>query len=319
MSDKLRIIQITHRKLTSVFVEQNGCFADFNTSDSWVILSSIEQSIKKKINYYGKPLKEWEIEIYRGILTGCNDAFIISGQKRDELIAADPKSAEIIRPVLRGRDIGRYKATYADLWLIATFPSKQYDIENYPAVKDYLLSFGIERLEQSGKIHIIGDKTIESRKKTNNKWFETQDSISYWDDFSKRKIVWARLSRISTKDFNDFPKFCIVDEGYVTLDSLCFFTGPNLDSLVKVLNSKYAAYYFFKNVAILDNGGMQMRQQYVENICIPFNALKALELCHDETQYDKIILEAFCLTEEEQNYIEDYLNKKKEEIEDTQR
>ena len=75
--------------------------------NSWVILSDIEQRIKQKIEAVGRPLKEWDIKIYRDILTGCNDAFIINKEKRDELIKKCPKSAEIIRPILRGRDIKR--------------------------------------------------------------------------------------------------------------------------------------------------------------------------------------------------------------------
>ncbi|MDR2651615.1 MAG: Eco57I restriction-modification methylase domain-containing protein, partial [Prevotellaceae bacterium] len=90
-----------------VFVRQNASICNFN-SDSWVILSPVEQSIKAKIEAVGTPLKDWDINIYRGILTGYNDAFIISGEKRKELIEQDPKSAEIIRPILRGRDIKRY-------------------------------------------------------------------------------------------------------------------------------------------------------------------------------------------------------------------
>ena len=155
----------------------------FNNNDSWVILNSIEQNIKAKIEAIGKPLKDWDIQINYGIKTGCNEAFMISGEKKKELIAKDPKSAEIIRPILRGRDIKRYSYNFADLWLIATFPSKHYDIDEYPAIKEYLLTFGIERLEQTGKTHNIDGIKIKSRKKTNNKWFETQDSISYWEEF----------------------------------------------------------------------------------------------------------------------------------------
>jgi len=147
-----------------------------------VILSDIEQRIKAKIEAIGTPLKDWDIQINYGIKTGFNDAFIIDGKKRAELIAQDPKSEEIIRPILRGRDIKRYGYEFADLYIITTFPSLKIDIESYPAVKQHLLSFGYDRLKQTG------DKG--ARKKTNNKWFETQDSISYWEDFSKQKIIW---------------------------------------------------------------------------------------------------------------------------------
>lgn len=81
----------------SVFVSQNSENCSFSNSESWVILSPIEQSIKRKIEAVGKPLKDWDINIYRGILTGYNEAFIIDGKKKDQLIAEDPKSAEIIR------------------------------------------------------------------------------------------------------------------------------------------------------------------------------------------------------------------------------
>ncbi len=83
-----------------------------------------------------------------------------------------------------GRDIKRYNYEWADLWLIATFPSLHYDIEKYPSVKQYLLSYSIERLEQTGMVHNVNGVKIKARKKTNNKWFETQDSISYWDVLS---------------------------------------------------------------------------------------------------------------------------------------
>ncbi len=172
----------------SDFVQQNSSECCFTNNDSWVILSPIEQSIKRKIEAVGVPLKDWNISINYGIKTGFNDAFIVSGAKRDEILAncktveEREKTAELIRPILRGRDIKRYSYEYADLYLIATFPAKHYDIEKYPAVKDYLLSFGMERLEQTGKEHTIKGEKIKARKKTNNKWFETQDSISYWDN-----------------------------------------------------------------------------------------------------------------------------------------
>ncbi|MCJ8498357.1 hypothetical protein MVI27_08795, partial [Chryseobacterium salipaludis] len=106
----------------------------FSDSNSWVILSEIEKSIKEKIERVGTPLKDWDISINYGIKTGFNDAFIITGEKRNELIEQDAKSAEIIRPILRGRDIKRYTFEFADLYIITTFPSLKIDIDKYPAV-----------------------------------------------------------------------------------------------------------------------------------------------------------------------------------------
>ena len=288
---------------------------NYQTQESWVILSAIENSINQKIKTAGVPLRDWNIRIFRGILTGFNDAFIIDTNKKNQLIDEDPKSDEIIRPILRGRDIGRYACNYANLWLIATFPSKNYDINDFPAVKNYLLSFGIERLEQTGNTYDLKGKKVQSRKKTHNKWYETQDSISYWDDFSKQKIVWSRLTRISKSDFSSFPRFALVDEGYYVLDSLCFFTGDNLHNLIHLLNSEYAAYYFFNSVAILDNGGLQMRQQYVEEIPLPQFA-KSLEGL-SQNEIDNAIYEAFHFSQEEIIYIKNFLSKKKDLIQNS--
>ena len=102
----------------------NSTQCAFTTSDSWVILSPIEQSIKRKIEAVGKPLKDWDIQINYGIKTGFNDAFIISTEKRNEILAAcqtedeRKRTAELIRPILRGRDIKRYCYDWAGLWLI---------------------------------------------------------------------------------------------------------------------------------------------------------------------------------------------------------
>ena len=154
--------------ITSVFVRQEGMVCDFASSEPWVILTPIEQSIKRKIETVGTPLKDWDIQIYRGVLTGCNEAFIISTEKRDEILAncqsddERKRTDELIRPILRGRDIKRYSYDWAGLWLIATFPSKHYDIEKYPAVKEYLLSFGMERLEQTGRTYTINGETIKA-------------------------------------------------------------------------------------------------------------------------------------------------------------
>ena len=137
----------------------------------------------------GVPIKDWDVEIYRGVLTGYNEAFIINSEKRNEILdnCADDsereRTAAIIRPILRGRDIKRYGYDFADQYIIATFPSKHYNIDDYQSLKSYLLSFGMERLEQTGKEYVIDGERVKARKKTNNKWFETQDSISYWDEF----------------------------------------------------------------------------------------------------------------------------------------
>ena len=101
------------------------------------------------------------------------------------------------------------------MYIIATFPSRHYDIEEYPAVKDYLLSFGKERLEQTGKEYLVNGERVRARKKTNNQWFETQDSISYWEDFLKQKIVYPDIMRLPRTDdkLQNYPYFYLDENG----------------------------------------------------------------------------------------------------------
>ncbi|MCB5020476.1 restriction endonuclease, partial [Streptococcus mutans] len=131
----------------SDYIKQNTLQISFNKDDSWIILSPIEQSIKHKIESVGTPLKDWNIRINRGILTGYNEAFIIDKAKRNELIEQDPKSAEIIRPILRGKDIRRYSYDFANKYLITTYNEytdsneikhPSININDYPAVKKHL-------------------------------------------------------------------------------------------------------------------------------------------------------------------------------------
>ena len=125
------------------------------------------------------------------------------------------------------------------MWLITTFPSCNYNIENYPAVKKHLLSYGIHRLEQSGKKYIIEGKEIKSRKKTNNKWFETQDSINYWDDFNKQKIIYPETTQ---------GAYFVLDNNNYYIDKTCFMmTGEHLKYLLGTLSSALFE-YAYKNI-----------------------------------------------------------------------
>ena len=254
----------------SDFVQQQNSVCDFSTSDSWVILSPIEQSIKKKIESVGTPLKDWDINIYRGVLTGCNEAFIIDTAKRDEILAncqtedERQRTAELIRPILRGRDIKRYGYEWANLWLIATFPSRHYDIDKYPSIKQYFLSYGIERLEQTGKTHIVNGEKVKARKKTNNKWFETQDSISYWEDFFKPKLFYADI----TQQLN----FCICREVMFCNNTTYFIATENesiLEHLNNYLNSSLIDWYYRTLSVQLGEKAVRMFSIYVLEIPIP--------------------------------------------------
>lgn len=264
----------------SVFVQQQGTFCDFSGGDSWVILSPIEQSIKRKIESVGTPLKDWDIQINYGIKTGYNDAFIISTEKRNEILAnckteeERRKTEELIRPILRGRDIKRYGYEWADLYLIATFPARHYNINDYPAVKDYLLSFAEDnlrdagydwvadryladfckqKLSQTGKfVEIKGERIIfgntpeKARKKTSNKWFETQDSISYWEDFSKPKVMYPNMTK--------YIPFYYDTLGFYQNDKSFMITGRHIAFITGFLNSSIFKFCFLNNFPELQGG-----------------------------------------------------------------
>ena len=280
---------------------QTAVTIDFNSPDSWVILSSIEQSIKSKIEKVGTPLKDWNIQINYGIKTGCNEAFIISTKKREEILAncSDAeerhRTAELIRPILRGRDIKRYSAKWAGLWLISTFPSRRYDINLYPAVKRHLLSFAepmlrkagmdwiadnyladfcYQKLSQTGKFIEIGGQRVrcgqsdeKSRKETSNKWFETQDSINYWDDFNLPKIIWAELSRTGNSFVLDDDKYFVGNTGYIlTSEEL---DRSRLQYLLGILNSRITLYQIDRLTTRFDDNGWRWLRQFVELLRVP--------------------------------------------------
>ena len=180
--------------------------------------------------------------IYRGITTGFNDAFIIDNQTKDALIAEDPRSAEIIKPVVRGRDIQRFQVNWKGLWLISTFPALGLSIDEYPAVRKHLLSFGKSRLEQSGRRLADGTK---SRKKTSNAWYEMQDTCAYHAEFVKEKLFWIDLAEQGRFAYDDGEMFCV--------NSAYMMTGNSLKYLCAVLNSALVT-WFMKNSAL--NSGM---------------------------------------------------------------
>ena len=103
----------------SQYVSDNGATMETPAKgEPWAILSSAELNLKRKIEDVGISLKDWDIKINFGIKTGCNEAFIIDEFKREELINQDPKSAEIIKPLLRGKDIKKYQSNRTNLYLL---------------------------------------------------------------------------------------------------------------------------------------------------------------------------------------------------------
>ncbi len=188
-----------------------------------------------KIEKLGTPLSDWDIKVNYGIKTGFTDAFVINTEKREEILSGCCTEAErlrtdaIIKPMLRGKDIVCYKYEWNDLWIISTFPARNYDIDRYPSLKKYLLSFGIERLEQTGKKYFIDGEEIRARKKASGKWFETQDNIKYYQELDRRKIAYREISTSMNA--------CLLNENLYVNNKLYFITGEHLEYLIGILNS----------------------------------------------------------------------------------
>jgi len=246
-------------------------------------------------------LKDWDIQINYGVKTGLNEAFIIDGKKRTEIIKEDPISEEIIRPILRGRDIKRYGFDFVDQWLINTHNGikekgiKPINIDDYPAIKKHLDQFYDELAKRADK----GDTPYNLR------------NCAYMDNFSKQKILWAETMRIHKSDRRNFPRFGFDKDGQFVTDKTCFFaTGNKLKFIVAVLNSSVGRYLCSQYVSILDDGGYLMQKIYLEKIPIAPYSDELQKLIESnqpeeiETEINNVVYNLYDLNKEEIIFIE---------------
>ena len=250
-----------------------------------MILSDIEQRIKAKIEAIGTPLKDWDISINYGIKTGFNDAFIIDGEKRAELIAQDPKSEEIIRPILRGRDIKKYGYEWNNKYVIIA--RLESDIPNkYPAICKHL-----EQFKGKGK---LGDNSTTKVFKR-PWWAWMQEPVSYWEDFSKQKIMYSEIVRE--------PQFYLDNEGEFLAEATTFImTGNNLEYLYHLLHSKIITYFFktFYAGGGLGGDGYRYKKAFLEKLPIPKN-INNMSL--NQNNVEDIVNKIYQLSEEEIAFI----------------
>ena len=241
----------------SQYLSDNGRTMEvFAKSEPWAILSPAELSLKQKIEDLGKPLKDWDINIYRGIVTGCNKAFIIDEAKCEELIAQDSKSTEIIKPLLRGRDVQYYYVQSAKSYILAT----GYDIDistRYPAIYKHLGTIG-EQIE-SGKIRTRG-KGLFNRDDQGANWWNLR-ACDYYAEFEKEKIAWKRIGSILRFAYSQHPMYC--------LDSTCIATGKNVKFLTAVLNSHVAHYQLFSLAPKTGTGDLIVSVQALQPLLVP--------------------------------------------------
>ena len=216
--------------------------------ETWIVLSEVGGRIREKMETLGKRLMEWEISIYRGIITGLNEAFIVDNGKKESLITEDSKSSEIIMPVLRGQDIKRYRVSWAGQWLIDTHNGYRgelpVNIENFPAIRKHLDRF----YERLAKRHDKGRTPYNLR------------SCAYHEEFAKEKIVWGNLS--NEAKFSYAPGDMFVSAPSVILT-------PYSHYLLAVLNSKLLDWYFRLIGVERDGGYYEYKPMFIERLPIP--------------------------------------------------
>ena len=274
----------------SDFIKQNTIEISFKKGEPWVILTKIEQQIKEKIEKYGIPLSKWDgIKINRGILTGCNEAFIIDSEKRNEILCGCESEEErqrtdnIIRPILRGRDIKQGSYEWSGLYIINTHNGyrdsngelvPRIDIKNYPSLKRYM------------------DKYYEALKKRDDKGDTPYNlrSCAYMDDLYNQKIVYSEIVQK--------PQFYFDKTGEFIPEASAFYLyAKDMDYLVEYLNNPLSGWIFKKYYAGggLGDTGYRYKKAFFVNLPIPIKLIKNY-------------FDAFNLTGEEKNYIESSLN-----------
>ena len=304
---------------TADFPPANRHWGELRTDGEspWSVLTPAERSVMDKMLATGTPLKDWNVEMYRGITTGLNSAFIIDDATRQALIDADPKSAGIIKPVLRGRDIQRYQAKWAGFWLVNVpwhFPlHEDSSIEGTSAKAESLFE------EQYPAVHghLLEHKTaLASRNKSETgiryEWYALQRwAANYHEEFHKEKLFWMDLTERGRFAYDTGGMFCV--------NTVFMMTGPAIKYLCAVLNSRLITWYM-ENTAL--NSGMGVTRwigHTVEQIPIPkISATRqrpfvrlvdrilaakasdpAADTAADEAEIDRLVYALYGLTGEE--------------------
>lgn len=241
------------------YLNKNGILLNDLSKESWVILSKTDYEIKNKIAVTGTQLKDWKIEFFRGFLTGFNDAFFIDEDKKNELIQKESKSADYIKPLLRGREIKKYGYNFNEKYVI--FTRREFPIDEYNAIREHLIEYR-EKLEpkpndwderKNGK--------WQGRKPGSYLWYDFQDNIAYYPIFEKEKLIWLAIS--------DKPAFALDrNKTYVTAPAYIMTSHCN-KYLMTVLNSKTMEWYLDKVSSSTGVGTNQWSKIFVEQLPIP--------------------------------------------------
>jgi hypothetical protein len=287
----------------------NSHFFEFKVPDTseWYIGDDEAGKLKLKIEKDSKLLKDFKISINFGIKTGYNEAFVIEENTKDELIKADPKNAQIIKPILRGRDVQKYAYTFENVYLINTHNGlKSKNIMRIDAAKDYPVIYN----------HLKNYlPKVEKRYDQGDHWTNLRN-CAYLDEFEKQKIVWGEIS--------DKPKFAFDDSNYYAEATTFLMTGEKLKYILAVLNSKVSEWYFhtigtttgmgtnrwkkYKIESLPIKEPTREQEQQIENLVDRILILKKQDQKANtkgiENEIDKLVYQLYGLTGEEIEIVE---------------
>ncbi|MXW24869.1 MAG: class I SAM-dependent DNA methyltransferase [Dehalococcoidia bacterium] len=273
----------------------------------WSVLSKAEWAVMNKMHSTGTPLKDWDIAINYGVKTGLNEAFIIDNETKNALVAEDPRSAEITKPVLRGKDIRRYQAEWAGMWLIDSHNGYDdvppIEIDGYPAIKTFL----DRHYEKLAKRHDRGRTPYNLR------------NCAYHAEFSRPKLLWMDMSPEARFSYSDTEMFCN-NKGFL-------LTGTSLRFLCAILNSSVVTWFVKRTARTTGMGLVQWEKFAVERIPVPrvsqaeqeplvelvdnILAAKAADADADtegrERELDRLVYELYGLIPEEVSAVEESL------------
>ena len=322
--NELLAVTITETKKDGIdftaIVKEKAVTLNKLTKDAWFIGSNAEQRLKEKIERIGKPLKDWDVKIYRGILTGLNEAFIITTKKRNEILANCKTEEErrrtevIIKPILRGRDIKRYYYEWAGLWVIVIpagwtnenkgkKEAKKFIQESFPSLMQHLKLF---------------EEKAKRRDDQGDYWWELRH-CAYYPEFEKEKVFFKAVGRNLT--------FAKVEPGIMLTAPASFLTGKNLNYILGFLCSKFTNYFVEQNSDKTGAGDIMLNVQSFEKIPLPpitpsnqpiVSQIEVLvdkiltakkqnpqaDISHWEREIDQLVYELYGLTEEEIKIVE---------------
>jgi predicted type IV restriction endonuclease len=245
------------------------------SAEAWALKTDEEVAVFAKITKAGKPLGDYlGGRVFYGIKTGLNDAFIIDGATRNQLIEQDKKSAELIKPLLGGEDIRRYIFHETGLWLI--FTRRGVDIDRYPAIRDHLERWKEDLTPKRNK------SAKKGRKPGRYAWHEIQDDVAYYEVFDGPKLIYPDIAK--------GPRFCL-DVGGHYLANTAYCLGTEDRYLLGVLNSRLF-WFAIGNISIpfgVRAGQYRYRliYQYMEKVPI-----RVIDFSNsaDKSRHDRIVI-----------------------------